>query len=510
MYLAKLFNFRICLAVLLLLTSAVAQQIRFEDFSNIQDLDLNGRAHQATWNEQYVLRLTDGLRTGTRTYSSSVWFDIQQPLTVGFTTYFAFQIHNPAGCCSPGDGLAFVIQNASATDYCGSGSGKTALGVPSGGVGYTGIENSIAVELDTTQDPWDPNANHVAMQSCGTQANTAAHAPGSYPICGGAYQIGSCLYDPNGISSNIPHLGVTCGQSSCQDGSVHQVVIEYTGASGENQGNIKIYVDPLFIQGTHTPAQNAVPQVNLPFTIENVISIPSKVGYVGFTASQASASQTTDLLIWEFTPHEPVQIQQKIKGQGMENEFDFGNHVYGVTYPKDFNNDQGILMTVDAMPIDKQTFYLQRLVGTNFSNEQCITYLSTGGNCVVYEVTCQNSMQQNIPCPNPNNNELIDTRTSYSTTDNVNADNADYIKAQIGTNNWCSIFTGFSQNDSDPRTSGSGDNFSDFVATFKPHGGQDPHCPGAGAIRGLKKPQTNSVRPTSNSLQESGLAGSNK
>jgi len=479
MHLAKVSTTRLLVAVLFLVTSAAAQQIRFEDFSSIQNLDLNGRARQTTWNNQSVLRLADGTRMNTNTYSGSVWFDIQQPLNVGFTTYFSFQVHKPTSCCEPGDGLAFVIQNSSATDYCGSGAGKTALGVPSGGVGYAGIENSLAVEFDTTQDAWDPNGNHVAVQSCGTQANSSAHIPGEFPICGGKYTQSNCLFG-NAIDSgnDLPHLGVKCGDNGCSDGDVHQVVVEYTGAMNENAGNIKIYVDPPFMQGTHTPASNAVPQINIPLTIEQELSLNNNAGYVGFTASQASESETIDLLAWEFTPHQETKIQELIKGGGQQNTFAYGGHLYGVTYPADFNNPDMDYMTVDAIPIDKQTFYLTRLAGTQFANEQCLTYLGTGGNCVVYEITCQKSDKMTqIPCPNPDNNQLINVLTSYSTSDDVNAQNADFIKAEIGTNMWCSIFTGFSQNDIDPTTSGHGNNFSDFVATFKPHGGSDPQCP---------------------------------
>ena len=347
MNLAKLCTTRLLVAVLFLATSAAAQEIRFEDFSNIQNLDLNGRAHQATYNGTQVLRLTDGVRMNARTSSSTVWFDGQQPLTAGFTTYFKFQIHNPAGCCSPGDGLAFVIQNSSAVDYCGSGSGKTALGVPGGGVGYTGIRNSLAIELDTTQDSWDPNGNHVAMQSCGTQPNTAAHVVGSYPICGGQFNIGSCLLNANAIDSgnDVPHLGLTCGNNGCQDGVPHQVVVEYTGSSSRRLGttpnNIKIYVDPPFIPGTHTPTPAAVPQINVPFTVGNTLSLNNGAAYVGFAASQANQSQTTDLMVWEFTPHQETQITEEIQDGGIETQFDYGDHVYGAAYPPGFVNTGG-------------------------------------------------------------------------------------------------------------------------------------------------------------------------
>jgi hypothetical protein len=208
-----------------------------------------------------------------------------------------------------------------------------------------------------------------------------------------------------------------------------------------------------------------------------------------------------------------------IQNGGTETPFNFGDHVYGVTYPPPFMNTDGTQMTVNAIPIDQTVFFNTRLKNnTLFNNEQCVRYFSTGdNNCIVYEVTCQNAQNQTIPCPNPfdhNNNELqIATRTSYSSPDNVNADNADYIKAPIGTNTWCSIFTSFQQDDIDPTTSGHGNNFSDFVATFKTSPGQDPACPPPpGNARNMfrKPPQINAAAPASNSHQESGPAGGNK
>ena len=49
----------------------------------------------------------------------------------------------------------------------------------SGDIG-TPISNSLAIEFDTYQNGWDPDANHVAVQSCGTGPNSQVHtAPGS-------------------------------------------------------------------------------------------------------------------------------------------------------------------------------------------------------------------------------------------------------------------------------------------------------------------------------------------
>jgi hypothetical protein len=513
----KFLKFLSVLAVVSFVMSAAAQQIRFEDFSNQVAFNTllakNGTVTQATWNGITVMRLTDGSSNNrpNGVTASSAWFNVTQPVTSGFTSYFRFIFHNPVQCCTPGDGLAFVIQNSSSTDasFGATGGARTALGVGNGGVGYAGIPNSIAIEFDTAQDPWDPTANHVALQSCGVKTNTPVHLPGQYTI-GQNHNVTSCLYSQSSISSAIPPLGVTCGNGGCVDGIPVTVVVEYSGPPSVNSDDpyhLRVWVDPLLIPGTHTPVPNAVAQIDLKqFVLERTLTLNNAAGatYVGFTAGYGAKAQTTDVITWEFTPHTPTQIQEQINNNGDENEFDFGDHVYGVTYPpNNFNVD----MTVNAIPVGQMDFYNTRLKNnTLFNNEQCITYLSTGGKCIVYEVTCQDpNTQQNIPCPNPGDEQFILTRTSYSTTDPVNADNADYIKAKIGTNDWCSIFTSFQQNEIDPTTSGKGNNFSDFVATFKTGPGIDPVCPGSGNSSSmLKKPAAPST------AAETSTGGGNK
>src|SRR5271169_1863496 len=124
--------------------SASARQVRyFPDFSTgTSNLQMNGSAHVATYHSAKVLRLTDGY-PGVGTFhpeTASAWFTIpnlpsqgQQLVNTGFFTYFKFQIHTAAICCTPGDGFAFVIQTAS----------PTALGSGVGGMAYAGIPNSL-------------------------------------------------------------------------------------------------------------------------------------------------------------------------------------------------------------------------------------------------------------------------------------------------------------------------------------------------------------------------------
>ena len=480
--------------LLLCVASGAAQQVRFfPDFTSVANLQFNGSAHRATgYQSAKVLRLTDGYPGfgATHPETASTWFELppsvdvnlgRQPVNKGFTTYFKFQIHIAAICCTPADGFAFVIQNSS----------TSALGNGSGGLGYGGIPNSLAVEFDTFANPWDPNANHVAVQSCGTQSNAPNHIPGN------------CLVGSGINSTTIPHLGVTCGASGpCTDGVPHEVVIEYTPpATGVGNGTLMVWIDQPFIPGTHTPCPNttipgcpvaAVAAINIPYNIDNAqnsqgISLQGGTSaWVGFTASQTSDPQAHDIIAWEFTPHVQTQVTQTIPPGGTEADYVFGGHHMGVDYFPAFTNNgckvtdtdptNPCVMTVTATPIARSLFHLTRLSGTPFVNEQCVVYLQTGGNCMVYTVKCayKNNPNVSVACPvAPNCTTVGDTancisfNTSYYTSDPITSTNADYLKADpIGTNNWKSIFVSYDPNVSDGKTTGTGGSSSDFVATF--------------------------------------------
>ena len=493
--------------------STSAQQIFFPDFSSLSSLQTNG-SHQALgYNNKYVLRLTNG-QLG-EPPASTTWFKVAQPVNKGFTTYFRFQIHNATLCCGPGDGLAFVIQNSGPTDisYGARGKGLTAVGVGNGGLGYAGIPNSLAIEFDTAANAWDPTLNgnnHVAVQGCGLNSTThlpntngPVHTSGTYTIYHNN-NVTSCLVGSSLNNSNsLPHLGVNCSGNSCADGTPHDVVIEYAPVNGVFM--LTVWVDPTLIPGTHTPTSSSAKAINIAYNIDstqnpatglalatNPKGTPPRFAWVGFTAGQNSQPQQHDVLAWEFTPHTPTVVQQRIPNGGTTATYSFGANDTQVTYFQGFTNTDrrcdgtmatGVFceMTVLATPIDRNTFHQTRLVGTNFANEQCVLYQGTGGNCVVYSITCQNSNapNTNVQCPqslpdtcnNIGDKGCIVFSTGYLTTDGITAVNADYLKADpIGTNNWITIFESFTPGTSDPRTTGTGNTPSDFVATFVPGG----------------------------------------
>ena len=492
----RLFPF-VSLVLPLLLSAAVAQQIRYiPDFSSgSANLQLNG-SRLESYQSQTVLRLTDPDSSPAFPASTSTYFNIAQPATQGFTTYFAFQMHQPTVCCTPGDGFAFIIQNSTNTDSTmgASGSGITAVGAATGGMGYAGINNSLAIEFDILEDPWDPSSNHIAIQSCGGNLslfNTPVHLPGEYTI-GNNHHVTSCLLSQGAINSNIPTLGPACSDRSCTDGAIHQVVLGYIPPSGQQSGSLLVYLDPLFLPGTHTPISGSVPTLNVPYSLVYSRSNPLGLALrnvsqvlVGFTASMATAGgTTTDILAWEFTPQAPTQITQIIPPGGTEADYSFGGHQLAVTYPNGFQNPDNITMTVQATPVNQQTFYTQRLLGTPFANENCIIYLETGGNCVDYSVTCHDANGNQITCPQEPQDDIAICSQFYNSQPNA-VMNTDFLEAEpIGSNNWCSIWTGFQNNPVDGIITGKGTGFSDIVATLSPTG-PGPQCGGGQSLSKL-------------------------
>jgi hypothetical protein len=101
--------------------------------------------------------------------SGSMWYRRKMNVREGFDTTFMFEISNPSLRCSRmddvntycrsrgADGLAFVLQDVS----------PVALGNAGSGMGYEGIFNSLAVEIDTffNYDQMDYYENHIAVMT---------------------------------------------------------------------------------------------------------------------------------------------------------------------------------------------------------------------------------------------------------------------------------------------------------------------------------------------------------
>ena len=210
--------------------------INFNDFSNVSQLSVNGDA--ATVNN--VMRLT----AAERQQSGSFFFD--EPIRVNddtsFSTEFQFQI---GGGTNGADGFTFMLQNDRI--------GDRALGAFGGGVGYEGISRSIAIEFDTYQGVQDPNNNHISILSNGDITNALVNA--------------SSPFDLN-------------------SGEILNAWVDYDGISNE----LMVYLSDT----------SARPQTALVSTTLDLSDIVGDRARVGFSAGTGGASNTHDLLNWEF------------------------------------------------------------------------------------------------------------------------------------------------------------------------------------------------------------------
>lgn len=175
----------------------------------------------------------------------AAWCSAKSAVAGGFETAFAFQI---TGLVNTGaDGLTFVIQN----------SAPDALGTYGYGIGYDGMPNSLAVEFDTWQNYWDPDANHISVNTGGTGPNSSDHS------------------FSRGVTSAIPNLS---------DGAIHMAKIAYT------PGSLRVYLDSFF-----------TPVLTVAVDLSTVLSLDSGKAWVGFTSSTGGAWENHDILLWDFS-----------------------------------------------------------------------------------------------------------------------------------------------------------------------------------------------------------------
>jgi hypothetical protein len=183
------------------------------------------------------LRLTEGPFQAGSAYAAA-------PVNVGeFTARFEFQVGDaPDGRL--GDGLALVFQNA----------GPNALGAAGGGLGYAGIEKSVALKFDLVD-----NAGEGA-ESVGLYLNGAAPTTPAQPLPGGVIHLHS--------------------------GHVFRVDLRYVG------GVLNYMV---WDTVTGSGAGNS-------FSVDLPAAVGGPTAYVGFTAGTGELFAPIDILDWRYLP----------------------------------------------------------------------------------------------------------------------------------------------------------------------------------------------------------------
>ena len=213
----------------------------------------------------------------------SIWLKNRFSVKQNFTTTFQFRTRfcnqngEVDGSLPGADGLAFVMQNHS----------FPVLGYKGGSMGYTGITNSLAIEFDLFHNYWDPNGNHIAVQSLGSKPNIADHT-----------KDGSCL----GINDKI----VTIRQDS-----LYYSKIEY---DWDNK-TLKIYLDS--IDKLDTPALT-IPNIDLASYLQLE---EGEYVYIGFTTGTGESFEEHDLFNWTIPcKNQLVDVDDKYTKSNDNNE----------------------------------------------------------------------------------------------------------------------------------------------------------------------------------------------
>lgn len=244
----------------------------YTDFKKANDIKLNGHASM----DNSMLNIC----TNGEFYIGSVWHTKDIPVSAGFTSTWEFSIDSSDGgkypdASEPGaDGITFVIQNSAST--------TNAIGSYGSGIGYEGIDNALAIELDLftndsyqNDDKLDPNGNHLAIMGTTPKTNLKSlHSP--------KYQIWS--------TTSIPVIR--------SNGTNYYAKVEYDAT--------KKTLDA-WVSETSTFGE---PNIHLSnFNIKSYLSLINGTNaYVGFTSSTGSAFQNHKLHNWQFCPKTPSGI----------------------------------------------------------------------------------------------------------------------------------------------------------------------------------------------------------
>lgn len=218
--------------------------ISYADFSDVSGLTLNGNASQVG----NVLRLTSEafFESGSAFNTTAITL----ANNTSFSTYFTFRISRPqfGGSDSDGpgaDGLVFVVQTAANT-----------VGGAGGGIGYTGIPNSLGVEFDTWDNgsgSGDVNGNHVNFDY-----NGSLNLSGAVPVA-----------------------------NRLNEDQIWHAWVDYNGNSDLLE---------LRLSGTSSRPATALRS--------EVVDLPSILGsanvFAGFTSGTGVAVGNHDILSWEF------------------------------------------------------------------------------------------------------------------------------------------------------------------------------------------------------------------
>jgi glucose/arabinose dehydrogenase len=231
----------------------------FPNFSAAQNLTRNGTATIVSNRLQLTPAVNNNV--GSAFFAAPLQVDAQ----TSFQTSFALQIAGGQGT-GGADGMAFVVQNSTA--------GANAIaGAAGGSLGYSGIANSLAIEFDTYQNPFDVNANHVSVLTKGNLTT---------PL----------------ITRSAP-LDLNGGQPIF-------AWVDYNG----NTNDLSVFM----------ASSSVKPNAPILTTSVDLADLVGSQAYVGFTAATGGLNNTHSILNWQLNTDVPPQTEPPTPGSQLVTE----------------------------------------------------------------------------------------------------------------------------------------------------------------------------------------------
>lgn len=312
---------------------------KYEDFSNKSELNLQGNAVEYDG----IIRLTkeDYFQKGLVSYKDKV------PVNVNFKTKFTFRIANGDNFGNsensyPGaDGLALFFYN----------NNKQNIGFSGGGIGYEGIENGVAIELDLFQNEDenynDKNGNHLAIF-------------GSKDI----------VY-PNHNSNQLIFENLDIPELTDKDGD-YEFLLEY---SYDNKV-LKISLD-------NNSNSSKLAEIN-DFDFSDYMDLEGgNFATIAITASTGVCYQRQEILSWEFCAEDFIQSIDSKK-----DEIKY--------YPNPVNSNLNIELPFIASKVEIYNLFGEKVITVNKQSDKYNILVNNLNSGVYFAKIQGNNIEQNI------------------------------------------------------------------------------------------------------------------
>eukprot|EP00559_Dactyliosolen_fragilissimus_P007630 CAMPEP_0184858194 /NCGR_PEP_ID=MMETSP0580-20130426/3320_1 /TAXON_ID=1118495 /ORGANISM="Dactyliosolen fragilissimus" /LENGTH=210 /DNA_ID=CAMNT_0027354217 /DNA_START=802 /DNA_END=1434 /DNA_ORIENTATION=+ len=193
--------------------------------------------------------------------------------------------HHRSCAVHGGDGIAFVIHSDRQSE-------TRAIGKDGQNIGYGGISNSIAIELDMwanvdTQGSSDIFHDHIAIHSASTRPNS----PDSSTVLGHLRHV--LLADGEVHTVKVKYFPYV-ETKYINSFTANEVLLPYLKDNGEGRrlGTLAVFIDEGIRENK--------PIIAIPLNLSVLLDLPQSLAYTGFTSSTGDKWEKHEILSWKW------------------------------------------------------------------------------------------------------------------------------------------------------------------------------------------------------------------